>query len=154
MRHTLAAGILAGFIAIIPGFASAAAHGTAAEAKAMADRAAAYIKDVGPQKAFAAIDDKSNKMFHQGDLYVFVRSMDGNTVAHGANMAMIGHTNLQLKDADGKLYNKEMIDLAKTKGHGWVDYRWPNPVDKKIEQKSSYIEKVGPYVVGVGFYKQ
>jgi signal transduction histidine kinase len=80
--------------------------------------------------------------------------MDGNTVAHGANTGMIGHTSLALKDADGKLYNKEMIELAKAKGSGWVDYRWVNPVSKKIEQTSSFIERVGDYVVGAGFYKQ
>jgi cytochrome c len=133
--------------------AATGTHGTAPEAKALADRAAAYLTEVGPDKAFAAFDDKTGK-FVNGDLYVFVRSMDGNTVAHGANKAMIGHTNLNLRDADGKLYNKEMIDLAQTKGTGWVDYRWVNPVDKKIEQKSSYIERVGDYVIGVGFYRQ
>lgn len=129
-------------------------HGTADEAKALVERAAAHIKDVGTDKAFADFDDKSNPAFHDRDLYIFVRSMDGNTVAHGANKGMIGHTSLDLKDADGKLYNKEMIELAKAKGAGWVDYRWVNPMDKKIEQKSSYIEKVGDYVVGAGFYKQ
>ena len=129
-------------------------HGTADEAKALVERAAAHIKDVGAEKAFADFDDKSNPAYHDRDLYIFVRSMDGNTVAHGANKGMIGHTSLDLKDADGKLYNKEMIELAQSKGSGWVDYRWVNPMDKKIEQKSSYIEKVGDYVVGAGFYKQ
>ena len=47
-----------------------------------------------------------------------------------------------------------MIDLATSKGSGWVDYRWVDPADKKIEQKSSFIERVGDFVVGVGFYKQ
>ncbi len=142
-------------IALAPSFALAdASHGTAEEAKAMADRAAAMLKSEGSEKTFSAINDPANKDFHDRDLYVFVRSMDGNTVAHGVNKGMIGHTSLDLKDADGKLYNKEMIDLANAKGSGWVDYRWPNPVDKKIEPKSSYIEKVGDYVVGVGVYKQ
>jgi cytochrome c len=129
-------------------------HGNADEAKAMVVKAAAYLKEVGAEKAFAAFNDKSNPNFHDRDLYIFVRGMDGNTVAHGANAGMIGHTSLELKDADGKLYNKEMIELAQSKGSGWVDYRWVNPMDKKIEQKSSYIEKVGDYVVGAGFYKQ
>jgi cytochrome c len=127
-------------IALAPSFALAdASHGTAEEAKAMADRAAAMLKSEGSEKTFAAINDPANKDFHDRDLYVFVRSMDGNTVAHGVNKGMIGHTSL---------------DLANAKGSGWVDYRWPNPVDKKIEPKSSYIEKVGDYVVGVGVYKQ
>lgn len=141
-------------VAMTPVIASAAGErGTADEAKAMVERAAAYLKDVGPEKAFATFNDKKNAQFHDRDLYVFVRSMDGNTVSHGANMGMIGHTNLDLKDADGKPYNKEMIELAKAKGSGWVDYRWVNPVSKKIEQKSSYILHVGEYVIGAGFYK-
>ena len=155
MRHIFACGTLVVLLAFAPTLASAnATHGTADEAKALVEKAVTYIKQVGTDKAFAAFDDKSNPAFHDRDLYIFVRSMDGNTVAHGANMGMIGHTSLALKDADGKLYNKEMINLAQTKGSGWVDYRWVNPVDKKIEQKSSFIEKVDNYVVGAGFYKQ
>jgi cytochrome c len=134
------------------GFASAD-KGTADEAKAMVEKAAALLKDAGADKAFAAFDDPANTDFHDRDLYIFVRSMDGNTVAHGANKGMIGHTNLDLKDADGKPYNKEMIDLATSKGSGWVDYRWVNPVSHKIEPKSSFIVKVGDYVVGAGFYR-
>ncbi len=70
-------------------------HGTADEAKAMVEKAVAYLKQVGPEKAFAAFGDKSNKDFHDRDLYVFVRGMDGNTVAHGVNPGMIGHTSLE-----------------------------------------------------------
>jgi cytochrome c len=153
-RYLLLGAVLLAF-GFMPGLSQAATedHGTAQEAKAMVEKAVAYLKQVGPEKAFAAFDDPNNKDFHYKDLYIFVRSMDGNTVAHGVNKAMIGHTNLAIKDADGKLYNKEIIDDAKTKGTGWVDYRWPNPVDKKIEQKSSYIERAGDYVVCAGFYK-
>jgi cytochrome c len=154
MRRILAGGAIALAILVAPAVRADGTHGNAEEAKAMVERAAALLKSAGPEKAFAAFQDPSNKDFHDRDLYVFVRSMDGNTVAHGANKGMVGHTSLELKDADGKLYNKEMIELAKSKGSGWVDYRWVNPVDKKIEQKSSYIEKVGDYVVGAGFYKQ
>ena len=127
------------------------AHGTADEA--LTDKATAYLESVGPAKAFPEFNDRHGR-FVDRDLYVFVRSMDGNTVAHGSNHAMIGHTSLSLKDADGKPYNQEMIALAKTTGSGWVDYRWVNPVDRKIEQKSSFIERAGDYVVGVGFYKR
>ena len=133
--------------------ASAGQHGTADEARALCDKAVAFLKDNGPDKAFAAFNDPHGA-FVDRDLYVFVRSLDGNTVAHGANRQMIGHTNLNLRDADGKLYNKEMIELATSKGSGWVDYRWVDPADRKIEQKSSFIERAGDYVVGVGFYKQ
>lgn len=151
-RTILAAAALAVALATSAS-AFAADHGTAAEAKALCERAVAYLKQVGPDKAFPVFDNRQGP-FIDRDLYVFVRSMDGNTVAHGANIHMIGHTSLSLRDADGKLYNKEMIDLATAKGSGWVDYRWVDPEDRKIEQKSSFVEKTGDYVVGVGFYKQ
>jgi cytochrome c len=148
----LVAGLLA--LSLAPHLAHAAVdHGTADEAKAMVEKAVALIKSEGPEKAFATFDDKSNKDFHYKDLYIFVRTFDGNTVAHGANMALIGHTSLETRDGDGKLYVKEMVEDAKTKGNGWVDYRWPNPITHKIEQKSSYIERVGDYIVCAGFYK-
>lgn len=151
-RTILAAAALAVALAS-PASVFAGQHGTADEAKALCEKAVAYLSEVGPDKAFPVFNDPHGS-FVDRDLYVFVRSMDGNTVAHGANVHMIGHTNLSLRDADGKLYNQEMIDLATTKGSGWVEYRWVDPIDKKIEQKSSFIERAGDYVVGVGFYKQ
>jgi len=154
MRSWLLLGALALLVFVAPAMTNAdERHGTADEAKAMVEKAVALLKDVGPEKAFAAFDP-ANKDFHDRDLYIFVRSMDGNTVAHGANKGMIGHTSLELKDADGKLYNREMIEKAQSDGSAWIDYRWVNPVDKKIEPKSSYVVKAGDYVVGAGFYKQ
>ena len=154
MRRFLLWGALVLAFALAPSLGAVAAeHGTAQEAKAMVERACAYLRAVGPEKAFAAFMDPANKDFHDRDLYVFVRSMDGNTVAHGVNKAMIGHTSLESKDADGKLYNKEIMETAISKGSGWVDYRWPDPVDRKIEQKSSYVQKESNYVIGAGFYK-
>jgi signal transduction histidine kinase len=152
-RTLLAAATSAAFLTPVSSVL-AADQGTAEEAKALAEKAAAYLAEAGPDKAFPAFNAKDNATWHDRDLYVFVRSLDGNTVAHGANVAMIGHTDLSLRDADGKLYNKEMIELATSKGEGWVEYRWVNPVTKKIEQKSSFIKRVDKYVVGVGFYKQ
>jgi len=60
---------------------------------------------------------------------------------------------LELKDADGEFFIKKFIEVAKTKGNGWVDYKWVNPVSKKIEPKSTYIQKVDEYFLGCGIYK-
>jgi signal transduction histidine kinase len=133
-------------------FAMAAANGTPDEAKAMVEKAAALLAQDGKDKAFAVIDDSSGP-FVDRDLYVFVLDMSGTTVAHGTNKALIGKSLLNLKDADGKLFIQEFLDLAKTKGEGWVDYKWPNPTTKKVESKSSFAKKVGDYIVGCGVYK-
>ena len=47
-----------------------------------------------------------------------------------------------------------MVKIANGPGSGWVNYKWPNPLTNKIEDKSSYVEKMGDYFVGVGIYKQ
>jgi cytochrome c len=132
--------------------AAASAHGTPEEAKAMVEKAAALITSEGQDKAFAVIDNSSGP-FVNGDLYVFVTSFDEVTLAHGTNKALIGKNLLHVKDADGKLFVQAKIDLAKTKGEGWTDYKWPNPVSKKIEDKSSFIKRVDDTFVGCGVYK-
>jgi signal transduction histidine kinase len=90
----------------------------------------------------------------QVNLYPFIYDMSGKCVAHGARPALIGKNLIDLKDQDGKFLIREMVAISKGPGRGWVDYKWPNPLTNKIEDKSSYIEKMGDYFVGVGVYKQ
>ena len=67
---------------------------------------------------------------------------------------MIGKNVIELRDIDGKYLIKEFIEVTNTKGKGWVDYKWPNPITKVIQQKSSYVEKVdNDLIFGVGIYK-
>ena len=77
-----------------------------------------------------------------------------HTVAHGARPALIGKNLLDLKDQDGKYLIREMIRIARGSGAGWVNYKWPNPINNKIEDKVSYVEKMGDFFVGVGVYRE
>jgi cytochrome c len=141
-------GLLAG-----PGTAAAADKGTPEEAVAMVQKAAALIRSAGKEKAFAAITDPANKDFHDRDLYVYVYDMNGVAVAHGNNPKMTGKNLLELKDGEGKAMVREFLETAKTKGKGWIDYKWPNPVTKAVDKKSGYVEKVDDVVVGSGVYR-
>lgn len=116
------------------------AGGTLEEAKAFAEKAVAFYEANGQEKAFAEINDPKGK-FVKGDLYVAVADFKGVTLAHGGNPKLIGKSMMEVKDASpaGKLFMAEMIELAKTKGAGWVDYMWTNPESKKIEPKSAYV---------------
>ena len=126
--------------------------GTPADAEAMVKKAVAYMKAHGNDNAFAEFSNQKGA-FVDGDLYIFVYDMSGKCVAHGGNPKMVGKDLIDLKDADGKAFVKERVDLAKEKGKGWQDYKWNNPVTKQIEQKRAYIEKAGEYIVGCGAYK-
>ncbi|MGZ3577758.1 MAG: cache domain-containing protein [Syntrophales bacterium] len=142
----LVVGLLAGMTTF------ALARGTAKEAKGMLDKAVAYYKANGKDKAFAAFDDQKGQ-FVKEDLYIYVLDPNGVVVSHGANAALIGKNLIDLKDSDGKKFVKAIIDDAKAKGKGTMDYKWTNPTSKKVEAKSVYFEKVGDLVVVCGFYK-
>jgi signal transduction histidine kinase len=76
-------------------------------------------------------------------------------MAHGGSAAIIGKNMKDLKDADGKLFIQEMMAAAKTKGSGWVDYKWKNPKTGEVLPKSSYVEKLGDNAfIGCGIYKK
>lgn len=134
--------------------AGAAEKGTAAEAVAMTQKAIAYIKENGKEKAFAEFANPANTTFHDRDLYVYVYDMKGVSLAHGANPKMVGRDLLELRDGDGQYIVKHFIEAASgPTGKGWVDYKWPNPLTKLVDKKSGYVERSGELIVGAGIYK-
>jgi cytochrome c len=60
---------------------------------------------------------------------------------------------IELKDPDGVLFIREIINVATTKGKGWVDDKYPNPTSGAIEQKTSYLELYDDLIIGSGVYK-
>ena len=136
----------------VSGVAFAADQGTAAEAEAMVKKAVAYIKANGPEKAY---DEFTNgKSFKDRDLYIIVYDLNGKNLAQGANPKLVGKDLIGLKDPDGKPLIQMFVDLAKSKGKGWVEgYKFLNPVSQKIEGKAMYLERVGDTLVGCGVYK-
>ncbi len=147
----LAVVLVATFIAIHP--SAAGEFGTRDEAVAMVKRVVAKFAQSGAEATFRAVNDKSDPAFHDRDLYPFIYDLKGVNVAHGARPALVGKNLISLKDQNGVYLIQEMIALAKGPGSGWVDYKWPNPLTDKIEDKSSYVEKMGDYFVGVGVYR-
>ena len=127
-------------------------NATAAEAQAMVKKGVAFIKASGKDKGYAEISTKGGQ-FSDRDLYLTVYGLDGTVRAHGANEKMIGKNLIDLKDVDGKAFVKERVDLAASKGTFWQDYKFTNPVSKKIEPKSMYCEKLDDAVVCGGVYK-
>jgi cytochrome c len=121
--------------------------GTRAEAKAMAMRAAEYLKKVGPKTAFPAFN--TGQEWHDRDLYVFVFDHAGILKASGAFQGSIGEDLLSVPDMTGKLWVKQIMSV---KDQGWVSYRYWSPLDITRNKKSSYCIHTGDYVVCVGAY--
>jgi signal transduction histidine kinase len=145
--------LLLAALSIVPLRAAPSEFGSKDEAVAMVKRVEAMFQKDGADATFKAVSDPSTKEFHDRDLYVFIYNMSGVCVAHGARPALIGKNLIDIKDQDGKYLIREMADIAKGPGSGWFDYKWPNPQSNKIEDKSSYVERMGDYFVGVGVYR-
>jgi signal transduction histidine kinase len=152
MRPTLLGLLAASLLAAAPAFA-ADGHANRDEATAMVKKGIAFIKANGPEKGYAEVTHKQGQ-FTDRDLYLTVYGLDGTVRAHGANDKMVGKNLLALKDIDGKPFVQERVELAKSKGSFWQDYKFTNPTTKKIEPKQMYCERLDDSVVCGGVYKQ
>jgi signal transduction histidine kinase len=110
------------------------------DAKAFAEKAVAYWKANGKEKAVAEFNNPKGQ-FVKGDMYIVIQGFDGVLLANGGNPALVGQNHLELKDPNGKQFVKEMVEAAK-KGGGWVTYSWTNPVTKKIGTKKAWIKQI------------
>lgn len=133
---------------------SVAAEPTEKDAIAMAELAASAIKSQGKEETMKRVTGK-DPAFLQGSLYVSMRDIKtGVVVAHAVNHSIIGKDLVDVPDANGKKYRREIIELAAKNGKGWVDYMYKNPTSGKIEPKTTYILRVDDVVLEVGIYKK
>ena len=68
---------------------------------------------------------------------------------------IIGFVAKDLKDVNGKLHFREFLQVAHTKGEGWVNYMYPKARGAAPEANISYILKVpGEKVIfGAGIWE-
>jgi cytochrome c len=144
------------FVAVIGLFAAGAANAeeraTTAEAETMVKKAIDFYKKNGREKALAEFS-KANGKFVDRDLYVTVYTLDGKCLAH-INERVIGKNMWDQRDVDGKYFTRERLEAAKTQSSGWQDFKFFNPVTKKIEPKRQYWERHDDLVFAAGAYKR
>jgi cytochrome c len=139
-------------VALLGGAAVASEGPSKDEAMAMVKRAVGYIKTEGPNKAYAAIDDRSGQ-FVDRDLYIVVYRMDGMVLAHGADPNRIGTNQINDTDPDGKAFVQERMQLAADHSSFWQTYKFMNPVTKQVQPKDMYCERLDQTVVCGGVYQ-
>jgi cytochrome c len=122
-------------------------------AKALVKRAAAYVKYQGKEKALAEIT-KPRGMFDKGETYVFAYDLQGVMLAHPKNPDLIGKSLINVPDTEGKLFRKEIVEKMKSKGSGWVDYKYLNPETNELEYKTTYCQAVGGIILCCGVYEE
>jgi cytochrome c len=151
MNHLLRKSLISIAATFIFVGAAAADGANKDDAVAMVKKAVAFIKE-DPEKAYAAFTSKDAK-FIDRDLYVVVYQLDGKVLAHGSNPKFVGKDMIDAQDVDGKLFVKERVEMAAKQPSFWQDYKFVNPVDKKVEPKTMYCERLDNTAVCAGIYK-
>jgi signal transduction histidine kinase len=134
--------------------AVAAPEPTEKDAIAMTERGAAFVKAHGKDEMIKKIAAK-DPAFVQGSMYIYMRDFpNGVNIAHPFNQSIIGKDLNDVPDTNGKFYRRDIMELAKKDGKGWVDYMYKNPETLKIEAKTSYVLRVNDVVLITGIYKK
>ena len=139
MKRILCGAVLIAFLFLI-GTACTVNAATFEEAKGLAEKAAAFWKANGKEKAVAEINNPKGR-FTKGELYVTAGEFSGLHLANGGNPKLAGMNLLEQKDPTGKTYVKELIAAAK-KGGDWVEFTWTNPATKKVQPKKVWATRV------------
>ena len=121
------------------------------DAVALAEKGAQFIHVHGKAEMIARINQRDPE-FNHGALYLAMRDLRGITIAHPTT-ALIGKDLLEVPDADGKPFRKEMLALARGPGRGWVDYKFRNPESGKVEAKRTYVLRVDDVALEAGIYQ-
>lgn len=149
MRRVLAGLTVTAMLAAGSLTAAAGEFGTAAEAKAMLEKAVDAVK-ADKAKALAAFTAGTDG-FKDRDLYPFcANASDGVFTAHPK---LTGKSLKTLKDKEGKALGEEMLTKAAEGEIAQVDYKWPRPGSDAPVDKTSFVTKIGDQVCAVGYYK-
>jgi signal transduction histidine kinase len=126
----------------------------AKQVEAFVDKAAKVV-DANGKASFAGFRQKDSEWYH-GDTYLFVYDLKANVLLNPAFPQREGTNVAGQKDATGKLFHNEIIQMAQTKGSGWVGYMFPKPGQTEPSQKWAYVKKVTidgtPGLIASGFY--
>lgn len=132
--------------------AGAQQSGTAAEAKAMLEKAVAALK--ADEKAALEQFKKGEGGFKDRDLYVFCfETATGKFTAH-PNAKLVGTADVrELKDKSGEAFGEKIYNAAKEDAIAVVDYVFPKPGGTEPVPKQAFVTKVKNQGCGVGYYK-
>lgn len=117
-------------------------------------RAVAAIEKSG-EAAFDLLRDPTGP-FIAKDAYIFVTDMAAVELVNPAFPNLEGRDLLDMRDTQGKYLNRELLDLVRARGSGWVDYTWPKPGESVSRRKSAYVSRARcaekSVMVGCGVY--
>jgi methyl-accepting chemotaxis protein len=102
-----------------------------------------YVDKTEPDAQNVALNIVSDMKYGDNDSF-YIMDTQANILAH-LDRETIGKNVLDKKDASGRFIFKEMIEMAKSDGQGYINYNWPKSGSKEIKPKSAYFKYFEPW---------
>jgi PAS domain S-box-containing protein len=123
------------------------------DAQELVHTALAFLQTHGRERFLQEVN-KPHGQFCKGELYAFVYDREMTMLAHPVKPALVGQNQIDTKDwPGGKFFRREIQEVARSKGSGWVDYEYENPANESIEPKTTYVERADDLIICAGVYK-
>ncbi|MBN3033945.1 MAG: cache domain-containing protein [Bacteroidales bacterium] len=86
--------------------------------------------------------------------YFFAETFDAWCIIDAAKPEMTGTCRMDVQDAFGKYYVRDMVEVVKYAGYGFVEYYFDNPITGQPERKLSFVKNIpsAQWFIGSGFY--
>ncbi len=120
-----------------------------AEVKALVEKGLALVKEKGREAALKEIN-KLKSQFVKGELFLFAVSLNNVSLGGGAESSHL----VRGKDLSGLKFIPKMTKIAKEKGSGWIEYKWPVPGSEIPTSKRTYFMRVPgqDFLIACGYY--
>ena len=114
------------------------------------EKTGVLTRDTAQQQALSAV----RGLRYDHDDYFWINDLTPVMIMHAANPKLDGQNLSAIRDPDGFAVFNEFVSLAKAKGAGIVNYRWPKPGAEAPVEKTSYIQLFEPWgwIIGSGVY--
>ncbi len=133
------------FVLVVAALACVIVHtayaGEEEDSVALAKKAALVIKEQGREKGFAEIMNPNGNL-RKGRIMVTANDFAGLCLANAAFPKLVGQNHFTLRDADDKYFIQDAIQIAKTKGGGWLGWSFTDPETKKITRFKAWVQRV------------
>ena len=151
MKSTMKTFLIAAIFAALPLAGAMAAAPSKDEVVAVVKKAVEFYQANGKDKALVEFNKKDG-LFAKGEDYVDVHDVSGMCLAHPISPAKVGLNRLDQSDSAGKFYIKDLVDAAKQKPSGWIEYVMKNPTTGKLQDKTAYWEVHDGLIFKAGTY--
>ena len=89
-------------------------------------------------------------MRYNGTDYFFGRNIDGITILNPGAPDTVGRRRDDAQDSRGKFYAREMTDIVRTVGQGFITYTFKKPGTDIELEKVSYLKLYKPWGIAIG----